>query len=182
MPTVSRFVCLTIFLLVDLAGIPHTGQAAGPGEYQVKAAFLYHFANFVSWPASSFESTEGKLRICLVGEDPFGQILDTTLANKSVGDHAFDIRRNPPKTTLRHCHMLYLPNSERWSFSMLQHHIADSDVLAIGETITFLEHGGMVQFFIKDQKVQFAVNPDAINQTNLKVSSKLLRLATIFSP
>ncbi len=176
-----RFVCLSLLLLLG-PGIPPTGQAAGPGEYQVKAAFLYHFANFVSWPTSTFEATDGQLRICLIGDDPFGQILDRTFANKSVGEHAFDIRRNPPTTDLLHCHMLYVPDTELSSFSKMRQHLTKGEVLAIGETREFLEQGGMVQFFMKDSKVKFAVNPDAINETKLTVSSKLLRLATIVSP
>ena len=56
------------------------------------------------------------------------------------------------------------------------------NVVTVGETLDFMRQGGMVQLFVDNQKIRFAVNTDVVNQTNLKVSSKLLRLAKIYTP
>jgi hypothetical protein len=117
-----------------------------------------------------------------MGKDPFGQSLDATLANKSVRDHPFEIRRNPPTTELQHCHLLYLPASASSQIRTIRHQVAKENVLTVGETLDFMRQGGMVQLFVDNQKVRFAVNTDVVNQANLKVSSKLLRLAKIYTP
>ncbi len=182
MTSFLRFVFLISAMLLSLHGNSGNSQAGTTVEYQVKAAFLYHFANFVDWPSSTFKATEGHVRICLLGKSPFGEILAASLAKKTVGDHAFNIQENPPKAQLQQCHILYLPDTETAKIQRFRKEISQGEVLTVGETFEFIEKGGMVQFFLQDKKVKFAVNPDAINQTNLKVSSKLLRLAKIVSP
>jgi len=183
MPTVViRFLMVFLLIVVSFIGQPGLNRAETAGEYQVKAAFFYHFANFVDWPHSTFAATKGHLRICVMGQDPFGPTLDATLSKKSVRDHPFEILRNPPTSQLQHCHVLYLPASASSQIHALRPHVAKGDVLTVGETLAFMKQGGMVQFFLDDQKIQFAVNTDAVNQTQLKVSSKLLRLAKIYRP
>jgi len=177
-----RFFFLLLIALFSLIWNPGTSQAEALGEYQVKATFLYHFSKFVDWPASTFKATNGHLRICVMGKDPFGQSLDVTLANKSVRDHPFEIRRNPPTTELQHCHLLYLPASASSLIRALRHQVAKENVLTVGETLDFMRQGGMVQVFFDNQKIRFTVHTDAVNQTNLKISSKLLRLAKIYTP
>lgn len=168
--------------LVSLIWNPAISQAEAAGEYEVKATFFYHFANFVDWPASTFKATNGHLRICVMGKDPFGQTLEATLAKKSLQNHPFEIYRNPPTTKLKHCHLLYFPASASSKIRALRRHVDTEDVLTVGETSDFMEQGGMVQFFVDKQNIQFAINTDVVDQTNLKVSSKLLRLAKIYTP
>ncbi len=117
-----------------------------------------------------------------MGKDPFGQSLDVTLANKSVRDHPLEIRRNPPTTELQHCHLLFLPASVSSHIRAIRHQAAKENVLTIGETLDFMMQGGMIQLFVDKRKIRFAVNTDVVNQTNLKISSKLLRLAKIYTP
>ena len=177
-----RFFFLLLMALFSLIWNPGIGRAEALDEYQVKVAFLYHFSKFVDWPASTFMATNGHLRICVMGKDPFGQSLDATLANKSVRNHPFEIRRNPPTTELQHCHLLYLPASTSSQIRALRHQVAKENVLTVGETLNFMRQGGMVQIFFDNQKIRFTVHTDAVNQTNLKISSKLLRLAKIYTP
>ena len=66
------------------------GAAAPPGntraqspEYQLKAVFLFNFAQFVEWPASAFPKPDTPLGICILGEDPFGSYLDETVRGRS---------------------------------------------------------------------------------------------------
>ena len=171
------------FLVVFFAfWAPTLCQAETINEHRVKAAFFYHFANFVDWPIETFKATQGHLRICVMGKDPFGDLLDEALANRKVKDYPFEIRRNPPVTEITHCHLLYLPATSSSILRTLGRGISKKDILTVGETLEFMKQGGMVQFFIDNKKIRFAINTDVVNQTNLKVSSKLLRLAKIYIP
>src|SRR5207244_1635811 len=51
------------------------GQGSAPGEYQMKAAFLFHFAQFVEWPPDAFKDSNSPLNYCTVGVDPFRGVL-----------------------------------------------------------------------------------------------------------
>ena len=65
-----------------LSGV--SAQSPTAGENQVKATFLYNFAKFVEWRPSSFSDASAPLRICVFGQDPFGQELRNITSEKTV--------------------------------------------------------------------------------------------------
>jgi YfiR/HmsC-like len=54
-----------------------------PLEYEVKAAFLFRFAEFVEWPADTFKGTSEPFTYCTIGDDPFRGALERTLSGKN---------------------------------------------------------------------------------------------------
>src|SRR5436309_14054533 len=54
-------------------------------EFQLKAAYLYNFGQFVVWPE---KETTGVFRLCVLGQDPFGAVLDSTVAGGRIGGGA----------------------------------------------------------------------------------------------
>ncbi len=81
-------IALLIGVAFGLAG-PGAARAQAP-EYEVKAAFLYNFTKFVEWPPSAFAEGNGALRICVLGEDPFGRNLQT-VAGEEVEGHRLTV-------------------------------------------------------------------------------------------
>ena len=156
--------------------------AEGPSEYQVKAAFIYHFTQFIEWSQTNFESANSPFRLCIVGPDPFGAILEDTLQGKTVGGHPFSLVRNPAPREIDRCHMLFLAKGHATLRATLQTSLAFTQILTVGEQREFLDAGGMIQFYLDGQKIRFAFNPDAVKLSELKVSPKLLRLAQIVTP
>ena len=62
--------CLALALALCSAG---AWGAPPAGEYQVKAAYLFNFGQFVEWPAAAWDSLSAPFVIGIVGEDPFGE-------------------------------------------------------------------------------------------------------------
>src|SRR5687767_3666862 len=73
--------------------IPPGVVRAQTDEYELKAAFLYNFTQFVQWPESAFSAPDTPFQLCLVGEDPFGRILDETVTSEFVNQHPIVVRR-----------------------------------------------------------------------------------------
>ncbi len=67
-------IALLAFALTFDGQLP--GQAPKPTEYQVKAAYLYNFGRFVSWPARGGAWPGPSFTLCVLGQDPFGPVLD----------------------------------------------------------------------------------------------------------
>ncbi len=83
-------------LLVAVLALTSTNvRAQGFNEYQVKAAFLYNFAKFVEWPSQSFKGPKDSLNICVLGEDPFGQLLTDTVNGKTLEGRPFVVHSIP---------------------------------------------------------------------------------------
>ena len=56
--------------------------------------------------------------------------------------------------------------------------LAQRGVLTVGEGATFAEAGGIISFVIEDQVVRFAVNLSASEKADLRLSSRMLEIAT----
>src|SRR2546422_11614002 len=51
-------------------------ESPAPTMHQVQAAFLFNFAKFVTWPDDAFQRSEDSLIIGVLGEDPFGAVVE----------------------------------------------------------------------------------------------------------
>jgi YfiR/HmsC-like len=154
-------------------------QDSAPTEYQLKAAFLFNFAKFIDWPASSFASAQAPFAICILGEDPFGAAIDDTLRGGTIEGRAVTVERIHDASQLRSCQVAFISASEKDHMRELLQSVRGANVLLVGETTGFAAAGGAIQFQLQDNHIRFSINPDAAERAGLCVSSKLLSLATI---
>src|ERR1700722_644095 len=150
------------------------------GEYKVKAAFIYNFAQFVDWPDTAFTSADAPFVVAVVGKDPFDGILEQVVAGKRVGARRVVVKHFNSADQIGPCQILFVPMTEDDSLSGIIQKVQNSAVLTIGESEDFDSGGGCFRFFTEDNKMRFEINQDAAEQAGLRVSSKLLRLAKIF--
>lgn len=155
---------------------------SGLTQYQVQAAFLYHFAKYVQWPTPAFRSAGEPIVIGVLGDDPFGEELMNTIAReKPVQGRSLRIMRSRNITELVHTHILFISASEE---TRLAQHLTTlarvkSTALTVGESEDFLKvaGGGMIRFVVEKNKVRFDINARAAENAGLTLSSKLLSLA-----
>ncbi|HEX4499515.1 MAG TPA: YfiR family protein [Thermoanaerobaculia bacterium] len=167
-------------LLAVLLLLPYSAAAQTAPEYDVKAAFLYNFTKFVDWPAAAFPDATS-LKVCLLGEDPFGRSLQA-VAGEPVENRKLVIVRAdaPPKPG--GCQVLFISRSEREKLPQILAALKDSPVLTVGDTKGFVDQGVIINFILEGSKVRFEINTDAADKAGLKVSSKLLQLARRIVP
>jgi len=154
-------------------------QSRQVSEYQIKAAFLYNFAKFVEWPPAVSPGANDPMEICVVGEDPFGNILNQSIEGKTVGGHKLMIRQLKPAQDMKGCQVAFISSSEKNHLSSVLEGLKGGGVLTVGETEGFAALGGVINFTMEDDKVHFEINLDAAGRAGLKISSKLLQLARI---
>lgn len=146
-------------------------------EYQVKAAFLFHFAQFVEWPPEAFKDASSPLTYCIVGEDPFQGALDQTLRGKLVESRQLRVRHLKDSQQIAECQILFIGAAERKGMSGVLAVARGLPVLTVGDAEHFAEDGGMIGFCLEQKRVRFEINLQAVQQANLTISSKLLALA-----
>jgi hypothetical protein len=180
-PAAGRLVLLFLVLLSGSAGLvlPVLGQADAATGYEVKAAFLFNFAKFIEWSPGAFAAPRSPFVVCVLGPDPFGNILDDTLRGKTIGDRAFTVQRLKDKEDARHCHMVFVSYLESAHLAEIVESLRGAHVLLAGESNKFAVSGGTIEFTLEDNHVHLTINTDAANRSGLKFSSKLLALATI---
>ncbi len=154
-----------------------SAQANSPSEYQVKAAFLFHFAQFVDWPPGAFKEADSPLTYCTVGEDPFHGALDASLNGKTIGSRSARVQHFKRVAEIQGCQVLFIGALERKSIPAALAGLRESPILTVGETENFAREGGIIGFFLEDNKVRFDINLVAAQRAKLQISARLLTLA-----
>jgi hypothetical protein len=151
-------------------------------EHRVKAGFLYYFAQFTEWPKGTFADTDGKrapVRLCVLGPDPFGTMLEDIFKDRLVDGRAIEVVRAKTLEEAKGAHVLFISSQEKDRIPELLAKLPEGPVLTVSETPGFATQGGMVNFYVENNRVLFEVNRQALEVRKLSLSSKLLRLAKV---
>lgn len=156
--------------------LPGAVQPVADVSLEVKFAFLYNFAKFVTWPAEVL-APQDPITLC-VGVEPSVSADLVAIANgRQVAGHPLQIRRIEEVSDLTGCHILYLDQRYRSDARELEA-VAGASVLTVGESRGF-SRGGIIGFFWVDNKLRFEINVDAAHRARLELSARLLALAKV---
>lgn len=147
-------------------------------EYSIKAAFIFNFAKFIDWPADTFTSSTAPLHICLFGRNTFGSAFDL-VRHKKVQGREIQITIVADEPDFKICQILFIGIGEDAQLTRIFDTLSRSPILTIGDRRNFARIGGMINLVLVDNKVHFEINTNAARKANLRISSKLLNLATI---
>jgi hypothetical protein len=143
-----------------------------PLEYRIKAAFLFNFLKFVEWPAAAGDSP---WVIGILGSDPFGGALEDTVRGKLVNGRAIQVRRYARPADVKECNILFIDRAESERLGTP----AQQGLLTVGEASGFLQSGGIVNFYLEDNRVHFEIRATAAHSAGLRVSAQLLKLGRV---
>jgi hypothetical protein len=165
-------------LAVALAMLP-TLHAAPPNEYALKSVFLYNFCRFIDWPDFAFNSPTEPLVIGVLGDDPFGSMLDEAVQGEHFHGRRIQIEHYRSPREIGHCHLLFVTGPETARMNEILAAVAGKSIVTVGENEGFMQRGGMIALAADRNRVRLLINPDALRMAKLDVSSKLLRVAEI---
>jgi hypothetical protein len=166
-----------LMLLLVLAGLLSQAQAP-TAVNQVKAVFLFNFTQFVSWPPFSFSGSKSPFVIGVLGTDPFGTYLDKVVEGEQVDGHPIVVKRYDDATAAKDCHILFI-NKNNPAETLKE--VGNEAVLTVSDADNFARKGGMIRFYVENNKIRLQINARAAKEANLSISSKLLRLANVIN-
>lgn len=174
------FIQLTIAALAILVQSPSLaiGQTqVVENSGRIKAAFLRNFAHYVNWPSNAFADGRSPWNVCILGPDPFGEILEATLAERTEQDRRFRIFRADSLDRLPRCQIVYVTygNAARRQAALAE--LRDKPVLTVGDAPEFLEEGGVIRFQV-DDRVRMNVNLDQARSVSLNIQTRMLEVAS----
>jgi hypothetical protein len=153
-------------------------QSLKPTDYDVKAAYLYNFGHFVEWPANVASAQNDSFTVCVLGQDPFGPVLDATLAGETIAGRRVAAKRISTPQESGNCQILFLSSAEDARLNMTIKTLNKQAVLTVSDMPQFSQRGGMIQFVLEGKRVRFEVNLAAVQHAGLTLSSELLKVAT----
>lgn len=146
-------------------------------EYQLKAAFIFHFAQLVDWPADALGSENHPLILCTTGENTLRDVLENTVQGKQIGSRPLQVRRLQEKDNPSGCHLLFIAGKDKKRAAAILAGLITAPVLTVGESDDFVQLGGMIGFCLEGNKIRFDINLNNAQRANLKISARLLLLA-----
>lgn len=169
-PPLIRLACALglIFLFV----LPAAAQLQD--ERSVKTAFVFNLTKYVEWPHATNE-----LVIGFVGDAPMGEILKKMLDGKTSDSRPIRVLLFPSEEQLEHCNLLYIAHSSPKETRAALDRVHKKGILTVGETESFARDGGMIGLVRTGDQVLIQVNLQAAQESQLKISSRLLNLSII---
>ncbi len=172
--------------LIALAHVAQAGDdsadigepAALSREYLIKTAILYNFAKFARWPDTAFEGPRAPFKLCVLGANPFGEAL-ATIEGKRVGEHPLKIALILEPLAVAGCHMLFVSASEEPRLAQILGAVDGQPMLTVADWPGFAGAGGVINLETVEDRSRFEINVAAAERAGLKLSAKLLRLASV---
>ena len=168
---------LALGLTLILAFGVHAEAAESDKEYEVKARYLHTFTKYTEWPAEAFTNATAPLVIGVLGEDPFGKLLDQTVKDKLSQDRKVVVQRSRRVEELRGCHLLFISRSEKKRLPEILSALRDTRVLTVCDEDSFLEQGVMIRLLVVEEAVRFEVKLGPAERAGLKFNSRMLDAA-----
>ncbi|HEY7353581.1 MAG TPA: YfiR family protein [Terriglobales bacterium] len=177
----SRFhlarLCWTVAaIILVLAASYSSAQERRPTENQVEAAYLYNFGKFVTWPAERAMPTS-QFEICVLGKDPFGEVLDATVTGENINGKKIAVRRLSSMQQVESCRILFVSSSEEERLSTILEAAQRLSLLTVSTMKHFARRGGDIGLVSQNDRIRFEVNRAAVAKSHLLLSSELLKVA-----
>ncbi len=167
---------LRFAVLLSLFAISSLAQQVHPTESQVKAAYLYNFGRFVEWKSDRGPNGDS-FELCVLGQDPFGPILDATVGGESINLRKITVKRISKLPEAAGCNVLYISTSEAGRLGPIIEAAHHSGTLTVSDIPHFVDHGGIIGFVKQQDRIRFEVNRSAAEDSHLTLSSELLKVA-----
>jgi hypothetical protein len=179
--TDKKMIILAVSLALVFSALPGVmpvpSNGATPQEYQVKAIYISNMAKFTHWPADTLAGSGDEFRLYIMGEYRFGSSF-APLVGQIVHDRPLSVLKLENWEDIpSDCRILFLGISDKEEMNRVLEKVEGKPILTISDEDGFTTAGGMIELFTSGKKIRFRINQTAAENTGLKISSKLLKLA-----
>ncbi|MBI2423175.1 MAG: YfiR family protein [Candidatus Hydrogenedentes bacterium] len=170
-----RIACL---LLAVALSVPAVHGQRSASEEELKAAFIFRFLNFIEWPENTFEKEDDPIIVGLLGESPMEKELDKALSGKYVQERPLQLKLGATAEALKDCQVVFIAESASEELAAVLEQLKGAPIVTVSDLPDFARKGGMIQLFRADNKVRFDINMDSVKSAKIKISSRLIQLAS----
>lgn len=173
----NRNIAIKILIILVCIAFSNTGASAEPPQdatyvQDVKAVFIYNFTKYMNWAGE-----DTLFQIGVIGETPILDPLRQIAQKRRVNQKEIQIKHFDHPDQIDHCHILFIPESEKSQLNAVIRRIRDKNILTVSEIENALFGGVMINFVIRQETVKFEINLQAIKQAGFQPGSELLKLA-----
>lgn len=166
------FVCFVFFTFSSVASYSANINA-------LKAVFMFNIVNFIEWPEESFATLDSPIQFCVLNNLRVLKDLRSVINNETIKGRKLEAIEVISDIDMENCHVIFFGASTDQQGPMTLEILAKENILTVGESPDFLPQGGMIYLKHSRKRIQIEISLDSVKNSDLEVSSKLLRLAII---
>ena len=177
----SRFLAFVLMCspTATLLAVHRQANAMVPtSEYQLKAAYFVNFARYIEWPADAFASASSPLTLCVLEPNPFGDALGRLVEDEAIQNRRVEVRVVANAAHAKSCHLLFVSTRQQANAGAILSQLEDSPIVTVGEVPSFNTSGGAIRLVTIGGRVRFEINLPAVERRGIRMSSRLLGLAS----
>ena len=159
------------FRSVFVLAVPHTIN-------ELKVAYLYNIAKFTRWPERTWTKQSDPFYFCFYGDNGVTDEL-LTLQKREINDHLITLLKPESTLDFQRCNAFYIQTDKRHLYRYLLSLIDQKKVLVITDESPFFDYGGLMNLVEVKQRIRFQINKKQLDNSQLKFSSKLLKLGIL---
>ncbi len=182
-PSPCRSACWTwivrlalVLLILPVQAYVASQELTAENPNRVKAAFLRNFARYVTWPSSAFPDSLAPWQVCIVGRDPFGDMLENTFKGRTEQGHPFEVHRAETLNRLPGCHIVFVALDNPGARRAILGELKGKPILTVSDAPEFLREGGVIRFEVED-RVRMSINLDQARAVSLAVQTRMLEVS-----
>ncbi len=169
----------TLFLLVFLVANERL-EAQSPDKSQLTAAYLHNFSNFVTWPDEALSPKKETLVFCILGKDEVFELLEYITKKNNEQRNVNQQLHVPASLDVLHdCHILYISDSEANRVPVILQKVGNLPILTVSSLPGFARAGGMLEFFMEQEKLRFYLNLEATRAAGLVPDANFVKLSRL---
>lgn len=177
MKTHLRLWTIALLCMLHPLGLVASQELAPANPNRVKAAFLRNFAHYVNWPVDAFPDSSTPWHVCVLGPDPFGDILETSLKGRMEQGRSFEVFRAETLDQLPSCQIVFLTYKDDARRRAVLDKLKNKPILTVGDAPEFLREGGTIRFQV-DDRVRLSINLDQARVAALVIQTRMLEVSS----
>ena len=140
----------------------------------VLTVFLFNFSKFVTWPPDAVNNSP--FVIGILGNDPFGTYIERVVEGEKVSGQPIVVQRYDDVKDVKDCEILYINKSNG---AEIARSLTGRNILTVSDGDNFATTGGIVRFYLENNRMRLQINIKQAKAAGLQISSKLLRIADV---
>jgi hypothetical protein len=149
-------------------------EEATLAEY--KAAFMYHFIDFVQWPE---EDSTASFKLGILGRSEVAKSLKGIAKKKSIGNRTLEVESYSAIEDIGDCHLLFITSRYADRLDEIRGALGNRNVLTVSDTPGLAREGVAINLTLVEDQLKFEINRSSLESAGLQASAQLLKLAIL---
>jgi|SaaInlStandDraft_1057018.scaffolds.fasta_scaffold26468_3 hypothetical protein len=162
---------LVLVLLGSTLIYPHLLGDGPERGLRIKASYVFNFLRYTTWK----EDAGGVIKVAVIGSreflEPLKKMEKERVWDRPIQVHSLEKIEDLPEN----CHVLVVVDEE----TEIDFHAIPKGVLTVTDQRFGIKNGAMIRFFKEGDRVLFKVDYRRVLKADIKMSSRLLRVAKL---